>query len=116
MPFSRRNFLALAAGAALLPMFRIAAYAAEDLEEARRQGYVGERPDGYIGLVDPQAPAWAKQLVDKINAERRTRYQDLAASNGTSVEAVQVVAAQKIIEKLPRGAYDMDSGGVWMQK
>jgi len=115
MPFSRRNVLALVAGAALLPTLRIAA-AAEDLDEARSAGYVGERPDGYIGLVDPSAPAWAKQLVTKINAERKARYQELAASNGTSLEAVQVVAAEKIIQKLPRGAYYMDSNGNWVQK
>jgi uncharacterized protein YdbL (DUF1318 family) len=106
----------MALGAALLPLVRISAAQAQDLDAARQAGFVGERPDGYIGQVDPGAPAWAVQLIDKINAERRQRYIELAESNGTSVEAVQVVAAQKIIDRLPAGSYYMDSGGAWVQK
>ena len=113
---TRRNFLTLALGAAFIPMIRISAAHAQDLDAARRDGYVGERPDGYIGQVDPGAPAWAVQLINTVNAERQRRYAELAASNGTSVEAVQVVAAQKIIDRLPAGAYYMDSNGSWVQK
>jgi uncharacterized protein YdbL (DUF1318 family) len=113
---TRRNVLALAAGAAFLPLARISTAKAQDLDTARRDGYVGERPDGYIGLVSASAPAWATQLVDKVNAERRQRYLELAEENGTSVEAVQVVAAEKIIKRLPAGAYYMDSNGAWVQK
>jgi uncharacterized protein YdbL (DUF1318 family) len=113
---TRRNLLALALGAAFLPLVRMSAAQAQDLDAARQAGYVGERPDGYIGQVDPAAPAWAVQLVGTVNAERRQKYVELAESNGTSVEAVQVVAAQKIIDRLPAGSYYMDSGGAWVQK
>ncbi len=113
---TRRDVLALAMGAAFLPLARISTAQAQDLDAARRDGFVGERPDGYIGLVDPGAPAWAVQLVESVNSERSERYAELAASNNTSVEAVQVVAAQKIIDRLPAGSYYMDSGGSWVQK
>ena len=111
----RRLMVWSLAALAFLALDAAPAYA-QSLDDARAAGYVGERPDGYIGLVDGNAPSWAAQLVDTVNAERLARYQDLAASNGTTVEAVQVVAAQKIIDRLPTGAYYMDAGGAWVQK
>ena len=113
---SRRQLMVWGVAAAATFALGIPTANAQSLDDARAAGYVGERPDGYIGQVDPSAPAWAANLVDEINAERRQRYQELADTNGTSVDAVQVVAAQKIIDRLPSGSYYMDAGGSWVQK
>jgi uncharacterized protein YdbL (DUF1318 family) len=115
LPLARRAVLGLLAGACLLPLLPGLAFA-QTLDEARAQGILGERPDGYLGVVNGSAPAWAVTLMEDVNAQRRVKYEELAAANGTSVEAVQVVAAEKIIAKLPAGAWYMDAGGAWVQK
>ncbi len=86
------------------------------LDEARRRGWVGERPDGYVELVDPAAPEAVRALVDRINAERRRVYEELARREGVPVEVVAAITARKIVEKLPPGAYFMDEEGRWHRK
>ncbi len=88
---------------------------AQGLDEARLLGYLGERPDGYLGQHDPNAPAWALELMTSINSQRELKYKELALKNGTSLEAEQIVAGEKIIESLPAGTYYMDATGTWMQ-
>ena len=114
MMLARRTMLGLMAGALLLPLL-IQAWA-QGLDDARDQGYLGERPDGLLGQVDPAAPAWALALMERINTERKLKYTELAAANGTSVQAVQVVAGEKIIANLKSGNWFMDASGRWMQK
>ena len=90
---------------------------ASPLDDARSAGYVGERPDGYVGVVDPNAPADVKALVDKVNTQRRTKYEALAAEQSVPVEQVGAVTAEKIIgELLQPGWYYMDASGNWVQK
>lgn len=115
MMLARRTMLGLMAGALLLPLLPIQAWA-QGLDDARDQGYLGERPDGLLGQVDPAAPAWAVALMERINTERKLKYAELAAANGTSVQAVQVVAGEKIIASLKSGNWFMDASGRWMQK
>jgi uncharacterized protein YdbL (DUF1318 family) len=57
----RSGWLKLVFGALGLSLMAVAASAgAEDrdplYEEARREGLVGERPDGYLGFVVPPSP------------------------------------------------------------
>ena len=112
---ARRTVLGLLAGAMMLPLLPVEAWA-QSLDDARDQGYLGERPDGMLGQVDPAAPSWAVALMDRINTERKAKYAELAAANGTSVQAVQVVAGEKIIASLKPGNWYMDANGRWMQK
>ena len=51
---------------------------AEALDDAKRTGSVGERPDGYLGAVDEDAGAEVKALVEEINGKRRERYREIA--------------------------------------
>lgn len=112
---TRRAVLALAGGALLLPLLPGVAFA-QSLDEARAQGLLGERPDGYVGAVQPSLPGWASSLMESVNAQRKQKYAELAVANGTSIEAVQVVVAEKIIRNLPAGSWYMDAGGAWVQK
>jgi hypothetical protein len=108
---TRRSWIAwlvlalLAAGPAL----------ALDLDQARQQGLVGEQTDGYVGAVDANASGEVKALVAEVNQKRRASYAEIAQRTGATVESVATLAAQKLIERAPAGAWIRDSGR-WYQK
>lgn len=103
-------FLALALLAAPAPA------AADALDDAKAAGWLGERQDGYLGPVRAQIPPDVLALMNDINAKRRERYRAIAQKNGTSVEAVQTVAGQTVIQKMPAGQFYQDASGAWIQK
>ena len=86
------------------------------LDEAKAQGLVGERVDGFVGTVDAKAPAEVRELVERINAERRARYEELAQQRGVPMDAVARIAGEKLIERTPAGQFVTDAGGRWRQK
>ncbi len=97
----------------LLTGFSLSAFAL-DLDTAKSQGLVGERPDGYLGVVHGGS-AEAAALVKDINAKRRAVYVDIAGKRGTSIGAVEVTAGQKAIEKTEPGNFILD-GDHWVRK
>lgn len=110
----RRSFLS---ALAVLPLlFAGGTAAALTLDEARAEGLVGERPDGYVAPVVPDPPPEVRELVERVNAERRRVYEELARREGVPVEAVAAITAKKIVERLPPGAYWMDEKGQWHRK
>ena len=90
--------------------------AAQSLDAAKAAGQIGERIDGYVGVVDANAPGDIKKLVDQVNAGRKAKYTEIAAERGTPVQAVAQIAGQKLIERAPRGEYVMGADGRWRQK
>jgi hypothetical protein len=86
------------------------------LEDAKAAGLVGERVDGYLGVVGSSAPADVVQLVEQINAERRAKYADIASKQGAPVEAVAQIAGKKLIERAGPGEYVMGANGQWQRK
>jgi uncharacterized protein YdbL (DUF1318 family) len=86
------------------------------LEDAKAAGMVGERIDGYLGVVGSAAPAAVAQLVEQINAERRAKYADIAGKQGAPVEAVAQIAGKKLIERAAPGEYVMGADGQWQRK
>lgn len=89
---------------------------AEDLDAAKAAGWVGERPDGFIGLVSGSAPPTAKQLVDDVNIRRRQKYIEIARQNRTVFDAVAALAGAKLVERTPPGQYVMTPDGRWLKK
>jgi uncharacterized protein YdbL (DUF1318 family) len=87
--------------------------AAASLDAAKASGQVGERIDGYLSVVDANAPADVRALVDQINAERRTKYEQIAKKQGAPVAAVAQIAGKKLIERTPPGEYVLDASGQW---
>jgi uncharacterized protein YdbL (DUF1318 family) len=87
-----------------------------DLDSAKSQGLVGEKADGFVGIVvaDPTAPVAA--LVKQVNAKRATAYAGIAKQNGTSVDAVAALAGAKLIERAGKGQWVTDAQGNWRQK
>jgi len=106
--------LALVFALALPVALPAPAYAQDALAAAKAAGQIGERPDGLVGAVTG-APASAAQLAEQVNAQRLARYREIAGSNGTSVDKVQALAGQQLIERTPAGQYVL-SGGRWVRK
>jgi len=89
---------------------------ADALDDARAQGLVGERFDGYLAVRDPATPASTRQMVEDINAKRRQVYGDVAARQGASVDAVGRIYAREIVQKVPPGTWILQENGQWMRK
>ena len=86
------------------------------LDEAKAQGLVGERVDGYVGAVVASPNAEVQALIDMTNDGRRQVYLDLAKRNGITVEAVGIVSAEKLREKATPGQYVQSPSGQWQRK
>lgn len=107
----KRNFaLALFAGVLL---FAGSAFAM-DLSQARSQGVVGEKLDGYVGVVMPSADATA--VSNEVNTRRRAEYEKISKQNGQPVSVVAKVAAETIINGLPAGSMYQGADGAWKRK
>lgn len=85
-----------------------------NLDQAKSQGLVGERADGYLGVV--QNAAGVQRLVDEVNLQRRQLYRDIAAKNGIPVNAVEQLAGKKAIERAASDTYVQAGGGGWTKK
>jgi uncharacterized protein YdbL (DUF1318 family) len=86
-----------------------------ELAQVKGEGLVGERADGYLGLVQSDAPASVVDLVDEINRKRRAEYQRIAESNDLTLQEVQALAGKKAVERTAAGNWVMTNGG-WRQK
>ena len=78
--------------------------------------WTGERRNGYVGRVAAAAPAEARALVDRINAERRNAYDAVARQNGVPRDQVEALAGQKLIARAAPGTFVMDAAGRWIRK
>ncbi|MGQ9366073.1 YdbL family protein [Azospirillum sp. A39] len=100
---------------ALLGGAPTAGHAQDALAAAKAAGQVGERPDGLVGAL-PGAPGNVQSLVQQVNAQRLARYRQIAQGNGTSVDKVQAIAGQELIQRTPPGQFVMTPGGSWARK
>jgi len=89
--------------------------AAGALGDAKQQGWIGEKPDGYVAVVKSGAPGNVQALVNEVNAGRQAEYARIAKEQGTSPAAVGAVFGKKLIDRAPPGTYVM-VGGQWVRK
>jgi uncharacterized protein YdbL (DUF1318 family) len=89
---------------------------AAPLDDAKSAGQIGEGVDGYVHLVDPNAPADVKALVKGVNDQRREKYAGIATTRGVPVEDVAALAGAKLVERAAAGEYVLDSSGTWRKK
>lgn len=80
---------------------------------ARRSGQVGERYDGYLGLVSATVPAELRRQVGAVNIRRRALYTDLAARRGVTREEVGITAACSLLRRVSVGEYYLSAQGGW---
>ena len=83
------------------------------LDEAKDNGLVGEKGNGYLGVVIVQKDA--QGLVADINAKRKAVYVELAAKNGITLQQVEKLAAKKAYDKTSTGHY-LWVGNQWVKK
>jgi uncharacterized protein len=91
-----------------------AAFALE-LDDAKRDGLVGEEWSGYVGVVgepDPQVAA----LVRDVNERRRAEYERVAGQNNLNLRDVEEIAGRRLIERTPPGGYVRLPERGWVQK
>jgi uncharacterized protein YdbL (DUF1318 family) len=95
-------------------LISVPAFAA-DLDRAKSDGLVGERADGYLGVVDAGAGADVVALVADVNAKRKAEYQRIAQKNDLTLEQVQALAGKKAIARTTAGHWILVNGG-WQKK
>lgn len=83
------------------------------LGQAKASGQLGEKPDGYLGVV--QGGGQAEEIASQINQARRAEYHRVAQKNGISVADVEAIAGKKAIEKTPPGQI-IQLNGSWVRK
>lgn len=93
-----KRMMKMAMAAAALTMVAGAAYAQRDpaYQEARTQGLIGEKPDGYLGFVGSPSPA-IRALVDDLNIKRKAAYTRSAAGAGSTVEQFAFTTGCRLI-------------------
>ncbi|MGE9550119.1 YdbL family protein [Erwinia amylovora] len=84
------------------------------LDEARKQGRVGETLSGYIAPLKQDGDTLA--LVERINQGRRQQYDTLAQRNNLTSAEVARIAGQKLVERAAPGEYVRGINGQWLQK
>ena len=104
----------LAAGGFAAPSYaqaqRDPAYAA-----ARADGSVGERTDGYLGIVGSGTPG-LRALVNDINIKRRAIYTERANAVGFSLERYSAMAGCKTIAATAVGEMYQAPDGSWQKR
>jgi uncharacterized protein len=86
------------------------------LDEAKAQGLIGEKVDGYVAAVIANPSAEIEELIRTTNEGRRQVYADLAQRNNITIEAVGIVSAEKLREKAGRGEFVQNTSGQWEKK
>jgi uncharacterized protein YdbL (DUF1318 family) len=84
------------------------------LEEAKTRGLIGEKANGYLGVVNSASPE-AQSLTNEVNQKRRQAYQDIAARNRTPLDTVETLAGEKAIQNTKPGNFVEGPAG-WTRK
>ena len=88
------------------------------IRELKVSGLVGERYDGYLGLVVPEVDEEVTALVERTNKERRERYHEMASQYaGIDPADIEIRAGQALLDREQSGFFIMpgpDSG--WRRK
>ncbi len=87
---------------------------AMDLHQARSQGLVGEKSDGYVAALKPSAQV--NSLVSEVNAKRRAEYARISKQNGQPADVVGTLAAPQILQGLEAGSRYQDASGNWQTR
>jgi hypothetical protein len=107
-----RAVLAAAAFATVAGGLASPAYAQRDpaYASARSAGLVGEKMDGYLGIVVASTPE-LQRIVNDINIKRRALYSERArATNATIEEYALTAGCQAILKTEPGEKYQAPDG------
>ncbi|WNO54653.1 YdbL family protein [Stakelama saccharophila] len=116
MRIAKHIIIGLAAASAVGGM-ATSAYAQRNpaYAQARAAGKIGEKPDGYVGIVGAPTPELQK-IVSSINIQRKAVYTKQAEQGGGTVEQRAFVAGCNLIERTKPGEMYMTPGGAWKER
>lgn len=83
--------------------------------QARAAGQVGERYDGYLGVVGA-VPETVRRQVAAINIKRRSLYASLAARKRVTAEEVGITAACSLLRRVAIGEVYFVAEGGWKRR
>lgn len=111
------KLLMAAGGAVALAMVAAPASAQRDpaYSAARANGDVGEKMDGYLGIVSTATPA-IRRMVDDLNIRRRAVYAEQAQANNATLEEYAFTAGCLAISRTSAGEYYQAPDGSWQQR
>ncbi|SMQ57790.1 hypothetical protein SAMN06297468_0052 [Altererythrobacter xiamenensis] len=107
-----KTTLGLAAMALAITGFAMPAQAQRDpaYASARSSGAIGEKMDGYLGIVGAET-ADLRRIVNDINIKRRAVYSEKAqAANATLEEYALTAGCQLILKTVPGEKYQAPDG------
>ena len=108
----KKSVLAAAAVATAFGGFAAPAFAQRDpaYAAARADGEIGEKMDGYLGIVVVETPA-LRRIVNDINIKRRAVYSEKAqAARATLEEYAFAAGCQAILKTEPGEKYQAPDG------
>ncbi|WEK47299.1 MAG: YdbL family protein [Candidatus Andeanibacterium colombiense] len=115
--FKSNTVLKAAAALAVLGLVAAPALAQRDpaYQAARTAGEVGEKMDGYLGIVAGATPALTK-MVNDINIQRKAVYTKGASASGVTVEDFAFGSGCKNIRDTAVGEKYQAPGGAWQTR
>lgn len=84
-------------------------------QAARAAGQVGEKPDGYLGVVGT-GNATIRAMVDDINLRRRAVYTHNAQTQSSTVEQMAFTTGCNLINQTVVGEKYMAPDGSWQTR
>ncbi len=112
-----KTLLKIAGATAMLGMLASPAVAQRDpaYQAARESGQVGEKMDGYLGIVGAASPA-LQAMVNDINNRRRAVYAEQAQANNATLEEYAFTAGCLAIARTSPGEMYQAPDGTWQQR
>lgn len=86
------------------------------LDDAKKQGLVGEQIDGYLGTVTSTPTKAITDLITDINKKRQSAYTQGAKKAGVELPIFQTRMAQRLYERATKGQYVQSEDGKWYKK
>ena len=84
-------------------------------QAARSAGQVGEKPDGYLGVVGSQPPA-VESLANDINIRRRENYAQKAQEQGVTLQEYAITQGCVLIARTEPGERYQAPDGSWQTR
>ncbi len=111
------TMLKVAGAAAMLGLLASPAAAQRDpaYQAAREAGQVGEKMDGYLGIVGAATPV-LRDMVNDINNRRRAVYAQQAQANNATLEEYAFTAGCLAISRTSPGEMYQAPDGTWQQR
>ncbi|BCA56253.1 conserved exported protein of unknown function [Nitrospira sp. KM1] len=104
----------LVTGVLTTSLWFVSAIYGMSLDEAKDKGLVGEKMDGYLGVVKSSGSD-VQALAEAVNRKRHQAYEDIAKRNRTPMSSVETLAGEKAIHNTKPGHFIEGPEG-WIKK